>query len=67
VAQQWPARGPGADAVCCAEYGKVTSERVNRRNGYRLLERRKRAEWYLLGVSTRRSFGIATSRVHSGK
>ena len=48
-----------ADVVCGAEYGTVSVDRVNKRNGYR----RKRAEraltsvvatCYLLGVSTRR-------------
>jgi putative transposase len=52
-----------ADAVCGAEYGVVSPDRVNSRNPEWLLERRKRAEaalisvvatCYLLGVSTRR-------------
>jgi putative transposase len=52
-----------ADALCGAPYGVSSPEPVNSRNGYRLLERRKRAEaaltsvvatCYLLGVSTRR-------------
>ena len=54
-----------ADAVCGAEYGQVSEERVNRRNGYRarewdtragsyfpgwLLERRRRSEQALISV-----------------